>query len=419
MNHLIKPVAIATLASSHLLLSGCETLGAIDQQLFKAADSMTERDRITGQRMLSFEDRDSQIKKGNQYVEQFIAQAKKQGRKINEEADPEGYARIKRIFARLHSVSHLGTERWTPILIEDPNWNAFTTGGTYFVIFTALEKDLKDDNELANVIAHEMAHTVANHAFERQSYLQVNALGGSKSASRSSFQSAFTHENEIEADQIGILYCALAGFDPYAGEAIWQRMYQQRGNDGLFVHDHPMNAERAQRARATADKVREYYSPGRENPAFRRLLANNNLFQTDRGSSTGGGDGSGIMALFDTAMNTYGQKQQAKKEEARQAQRIAFMRSVQQAIQIVQSEPVGPNRWRFLVDYRGNRPLTDLAFKTIIHIEPKPVQMFRQVDGVLRPNTRFELIFEAKDFNNAYTTRADQVQLIFDSAKAM
>jgi predicted Zn-dependent protease len=222
------------------LLSGCETVQSIDRGLHSSTEAVTERDRVTGQRTLSVQNRSQQIQQGNQFVEQFMAKAKASGKRLNGDYNPVAHERIRRIFARLHQVSHVRDEQWTPVLVEEKTWNAFTTGGTYFVVNSGLEEDLKDDAELANVIAHEVAHTVANHVFERQSYMQLSALSGSRSTRRETFPAAFTHENEAEADRIAVLYCALAGYDPYAGARIWRRMHQRSGNDALFVHDHPM-----------------------------------------------------------------------------------------------------------------------------------------------------------------------------------
>jgi len=402
-----------------LLFSGCATMQAIDRGMYSAAEAVTERDQVTGRRTLSLEDRASQIQKGNHLAEQFVSEAKASGKGLNAEYDPVAYERIRKIFMRLHQVSHVRDEQWTPILVEETAWNAFTTGGTYFVINSSLEKDLKDDSELANVIAHEMAHTVANHVFESQSYMQLNALAGSHSARRDTFQSAFTHEDEAEADRIAILYCALAGFDPYAGARIWQRMYQQTGNDAHFVQDHPMNSERAAQAQQVATTVARYYNPGQMNPDYFSILQSNAVFAQEAGTTIESGKGGGVLSVLEATLNTMGQRQQAKLEEQRQQYRMQFMQSVHQVSSVVSSGPVSPTRWRVAVRYGGDHALTDLSFKLIVNrFGAEPLEITQQLSGVLYPNDRFYVDFESPELN-AYGTSAQNVVFLYDNARSL
>ena len=89
------------------LMSGCQTLQNIDKGLYDVAESITETDRVTGQRTLSAADRSAQIRQGNAAVEQLLAQEKKAGRKVNAALDRKQYQRLVRIFDRIHQVSHL------------------------------------------------------------------------------------------------------------------------------------------------------------------------------------------------------------------------------------------------------------------------------------------------------------------------
>ncbi|MEQ1934885.1 MAG: M48 family metallopeptidase [Fimbriimonadaceae bacterium] len=365
------------------------------------------------------EDRAAQIQKGNQWAEQFVADARSSGKKLNADYAPAAYERIRRIFSRLHQVSHVRDEQWTPVLVEEKVWNAFTTGGTYFVINSGLENDLKDDAELANVIAHEMAHTVANHVFEGQSYMQLNALSGSKSARRDTFQAAFTHEGEAEADRIAVLYCSLAGFDPYAGSRIWQRMHQKTGNDALFVHDHPMNSERAAQAQEMAAKVARYYIADQLNPDYLSILQRNEIFDHQTEPDIELGKGGGFVAALEATVSTMNQQQQAKREEQRQQNRMQFMQSVHQVSSIVSSGAVSPTRWRVTVRYGGNRALTDLSFKLIVkRIGSEPLEIAQQLSGVLYPNNTFYVDFESPELN-AYSTSAQNVMFLYDNARGL
>jgi predicted Zn-dependent protease len=412
--HTLRRVALLS-----ALLPACASLQAIDRGLHSSTETVTERDRITGQRTLSFQNRSQQIEQGNRFVEQFIAQAKASGKRLDGDYNPLAYQRIRRIFSRLHQVSHLRDEQWTPVLIEDKAWNAFTSGGTYFVINSGLEEDLKDDSELANVIAHEMAHTVANHVFEQQSYMQLGALSRSQSARRRTFQAAFTHENEAEADRIAVLYCALAGYDPYAGGRIWRRMHQRSGDDALFVHDHPMNSERATAADRVASLALKYYARDQVNPQSASILASNEVFSQRTLPQLEPGQGGGLLGVLDAAATTMTQRQQATAEEQRQQARGQFMQSVHQVSTIIASGPVGANRWRVIVRYGGNRPLTNLSFKlSVQRIGAGPLEITTHFGGVLNPNTTFHVDFESPELN-AYGTHAQGVMFAYDSARAL
>jgi predicted Zn-dependent protease len=264
-----------------------------------------------------------------------------------------------------------------------------------------------------------MAHTVANHVFERRSYLQLGGLSGSKSARRQTFQAAFTHENEAEADRIAVLYCALAGYDPYAGGRIWRRMHQRSGDDALIVQDHPMNSERATTVDRVASLVLKYYVRDQVNPNSASVLASNEVFSQRTGPEIEPGQGGGLLGVLDTAATTMSQRQQAMVDEQRQQSRRQFMQSVHQVSTIIASGPVGANRWRLIVRYGGNRPLTDLSFKlSIQRVGADPLEITTHFSGVLNPNTTFHVDFESPELN-AYGTHPQGVMFIYDSARAL
>ena len=412
-----RTTRIGLLAALLVLMTGCETLQTIDKGLYTAAESVTERDRVTGRRTLSLEDRQQQIATGNKRIKQFLAAQKKAGKRINEDYDAKAYERIQRIFERVHQVSHLRDEDIKPILLEGDEWNAFTTGGSYLVVYSGLERDLQDDAELGNVIAHELAHISANHAFEAQGTKTLSILTGSKAARRDTYQAAFSHEQEAEADRIAVLYSALAGYDPYAGQRVWERMYQKLGDNADMIHDHPMNSERAVMARRAASKVEKYYTPDWVNFDHEAILESNPLFSRDK-TQVAAGEGGGLLAVLDVAAETYVQKYKAKNEERRQLQRVQFMRSVHQLTQVVHSTPVGPNAWRFTLAYRGNRPLTDLTFKGMFPGRSgKPMILTKRTPGILRPNSTFQVVFESPQLS-AYSVHPNQARFGYETVRS-
>lgn len=376
-------------------IAGCQTLKKVDQGLYQVAESVSERDRVTGQRSLSLADRQAQIRQGNTYVERLLDQETKKKRAVNSELNKSQYRRLVTIFDRIHQVSHLKQERWEPILIKRDSFNAFTTGGTYIVVHSKLMETLKDDAEVAAVIGHEIAHTVANHVFERQTHAQISALAGSSSARRSGYQAAFTHESEREADKIGILYSALAGYDPMAASRIWQRKFTQEGNArALFHHDHPVNAERYQETLNVGKAVLPYYRKGRINPNAATLLDNNALWRKNQ-QQVAAGEGGGLSALLNTALGAYVQHQEAKYEERRQLQQSQFVKAVESRLKLESARNAEDHlletRWR----YAANGPvLQDVVMGLYIKRNGKYERYVDHVKGYIKPGQVFAARFK-------------------------
>ncbi|MBQ0782896.1 MAG: M48 family metallopeptidase [Amphritea sp.] len=380
------------------ILSGCQTLQNLDKGLYNVAESISETDRVTGQRTLSAADRSAQIRQGNAAVEQMLAGEKKAGRKIHASLDRKQYQRLIRIFDRIHRVSHLSQERWQPILIDRDSFNAFTTGGTYIVVHSGLMKQL-NDAEVAAVVGHEIAHTVANHVGERQTTQQLSALASS-AARQKGFQAAYTHELEREADRIGVLYSALAGYDPYAATRIWQRQFKEQGNArSLFAHDHPVNAERAAETKVLANKVKQYYQPGRINPNAATLRDNNSLWQKreNRDQATAG-EGGGVSAILSTALGAYVGHQQAKQEAVRQSQHAQFVQAVEKHMKLEQQKRASNTSWATRWRYSGNLALKGVVMGFLAQdSKGKTHRYVAHQPGVVRPGQRFDLTFVMKD----------------------
>ena len=132
---------------------------------------------------------------------------------------------------------------------------------------TGLLRLVANDDQLAAVIGHEIAHTVANHAAERMSQqaaaqiglgVASSALGGQVGAERArqiaSLGSAgaqvgvllpFSRQHELEADRLGVDYMQRAGYDPRQAVILWETMARQRtGSTPSFLSTHPSDANR-------------------------------------------------------------------------------------------------------------------------------------------------------------------------------
>ncbi|RVU31682.1 M48 family metallopeptidase [Neptunomonas marina] len=406
-----------TILAAFFILNGCQTLANVDKGLYTVADAISEKDRVTGRRSLSMASRQQQIAQGNAYIDQILKKERQAGRPINAKLDRKAYQRLVRVFDRIHQISHLRHERWQPVLIKRDSFNAFTTGGTYIVVHTGLMDQLSDDAELAAVIGHEIAHTVANHVFERQTHQTAAVLSGSSTARQNSYQAAFTHESEIEADKVGILYAALAGYDPYAASRIWARQYRKEGAArSLFFHDHPVNSERAALTRSVADKVKRYYQRGRQNPQFAQLLNSNSLWRKQQ-SETAAGQGGGFAALLSTALNAYGQHHAAKQEAQRQSQQMQMLRSLEKQLVVRQEKVINQRSWRVTWQNRNKHTLKNVIMGVLLKDTKGNVsRLITHIKGNIRPGQSFSGTFTLKNHKVA-DLRHMQLRYYLDDAK--
>jgi len=387
---------ISTLLLAVFFLNGCQTLTEIDKGLYEAADNVTEKDRITGLRTLSFQDRQAQIETGNKDMADYLNEIKKKNIKINEDLDPAMYARLQNVFSRVHSISHFRDEKWEAILVDDDSFNAFVTGGTYIVVCKGLMNEVSDA-ELAAVISHEIGHVVANHGFERRTHRIILLIAQSNSAKRDSYVAAFTHEDEREADRIGVLYSALAGFDPYAAHRLWKRKFEESGDLWIgFTNDHPVNSQRSAEAEAVAGKVSQYYSEGSINQNFEKLLVNNSLWGAD-GIEVAAGEGGGILAVLEATADAMLKNKKAKDEEERQKNKNEFVSAVRQLVTYSNLEVISKDAFRITIHYRGNISINNITFLCVVDNE---LQIKSDSGGPLQPNGKYYITFQSPKLLN-------------------
>jgi predicted Zn-dependent protease len=173
---------------------------------------------------------------------------------------------------------------WEVKVIDDPKTvNAFCMAGGKMAIYTGMWEKLKaTDDEIAQVMGHEIAHALADHTRERMSIAMTSALAttaaavaitvaggderaglaltGAQLASVVAIQLPNSREGEAEADQIGIELAARAGFDPKAAVTLWQKMGKEGGaGPPQFLSTHPSPQNRAARLAELGEQVRPLY----------------------------------------------------------------------------------------------------------------------------------------------------------------
>jgi predicted Zn-dependent protease len=176
--------------------------------------------------------------------------------------------------------------KWEFNLIEDDKVvNAWCMPGGKVAVYTGILPIARDETGLAVVVGHEVAHAIAKHGNERMSQALLVQLGGIGLSAALSTQAAATQElflqlygvganvgymlpysrlHENEADRIGLVLMAKAGYDPRAAVGLWQRMNSQSGGRSLeFLSTHPAPATRVANIQSLIPEAMRYYQKPR------------------------------------------------------------------------------------------------------------------------------------------------------------
>jgi predicted Zn-dependent protease len=170
---------------------------------------------------------------------------------------------------------------WEFNLIDDPNMvNAWCMPGGKVAFYTGILPVCKDETGVAVVMGHEIAHAIANHGRERMSQQMVAQyglgtlsalMGQNASAGRELLLQAvgvganvgmlkFSREHESEADHMGLIFMAMAGYDPKQAPAFWERM-NASGDSGTpeFLSTHPSHTTRIKDLNGWIPDAMKYY----------------------------------------------------------------------------------------------------------------------------------------------------------------
>lgn len=171
---------------------------------------------------------------------------------------------------------------WEFNLVADKNVNAFCMPGGKIVVYEGLLPVTQDEASLAIVLGHEIAHAVAKHSAEqmskkiRQSYgtqigsqilgaiagQSVGDLAGAVAQQGFSFANLrYSRDNETEADHIGLIFAAMAGYNPQMAVPFWKRMAALSGNSNQsdMFSDHPSDAKRIAAIQQWMPTAMKYY----------------------------------------------------------------------------------------------------------------------------------------------------------------
>ncbi len=257
-----------------LALAGCSTI-----------------DAVTGQPVNNLYLIEEDIELGREVMQAALKEMQDEGVRINE--DRRRSAQLEEMVARIAAVSHLPDLPYEVALFETNIVNAAAAPGGQLIVFSGLYHPedglVKDEDELAAVLAHEIAHVTCRHSTESMTrelpvkllllggalYAELDdnddlalALGASFLVYEGLVLPRYSRRDEAEADAVGLMYMAKAGYDPRAAVRLWKRAAEQEEDEGLFgfMSSHPSNEHRYKALQAKLPEAMALYEQSRSAP---------------------------------------------------------------------------------------------------------------------------------------------------------
>jgi predicted Zn-dependent protease len=192
---------------------------------------------------------------------------------------------VEKYFRDKGKADELKNYQWEFNLVESPEVNAWCMPGGKVVVYTGLLPVARNDTGLAVVMGHEIAHAIAHHGNERMSQQLMAQLGGMALAEALKQKPQETQQlwmtaygvgaqygvllpysrlQESEADHLGLIFMAMAGYDPHAALAFWERMsaMSKGGKPPEIMSTHPSDRTRIENIKKLLPEVmRDYYRP--------------------------------------------------------------------------------------------------------------------------------------------------------------
>lgn len=192
---------------------------------------------------------------------------------------------INQYYAQQNLQTELSNYKWEFNLVNDDQINAWAMPGGKTVVYTGLLPVTQNEAALAVVMGHEIAHSLAKHGNERMSQVMVaqglGAVGGVLTAGNERVSGIFNNvygpaaqigvllpnsrKQELEADKFGLIFTAMAGYNPQEAIGLWQRMAQASNGQKPpeFLSTHPNEETRIQRLQEFMPTALKYYKPVR------------------------------------------------------------------------------------------------------------------------------------------------------------
>ena len=241
---------------------------------------------VTGRRQLVVIPSSTMLSMSFQQYDEFLKSNKLSNNKEQIELVSRVGSRIQKAveqyFAEENMSDALKNYDWEFNLVESPQVNAWCMSGGKVVVYTGILPITQDEAGLAVVMGHEVAHAVAKHGNERLSQSIATQMGGMALAialqekpekTRQLWMSAFgigtqfgvilpySRLHESEADHLGLIFMAMAGYNPHNAVGFWERMAEMKGGKAPpeFVSTHPSDKTRIRKIKASLPAAMQYY----------------------------------------------------------------------------------------------------------------------------------------------------------------
>ena len=190
---------------------------------------------------------------------------------------------VEQFFAARGMTHRLSGYRWEFHLVDNKEANAWCMPGGKVVVYSGILPLTKNETGLAVVMGHEIAHAVADHGNERMSQSMLAQMGGvalgtalkeKPEETRELWMTAFgvgaqygvllpySRVQESEADRLGLIFMAMAGYDPHEATAFWTRMSQKGGQKPPeIMSTHPSDETRVRKINEDMAEAMMYYKP--------------------------------------------------------------------------------------------------------------------------------------------------------------
>ncbi len=255
--------------------------------LLALASGCATTDFVTGKSVQNIYSLDEDVQLGADFYKETLAELKKEDSPINQ--DPTRVALVKEVTENITAVAHLTNLPYEVTYVGDPEFvNAFAFPGGHIMVFEGLwdEKEglVQTVDELAAVVAHEIAHVNCRHSTEamtREMLPNLLLAGGLVWASLEDDEdlqllfgglmlvhdglivTKYSRMDELEADRVGMFYMAKAGYDPAAAPRVWERLAGARDDQVEKVlsifSTHPRDFKRTQELRKHLPEAQALY----------------------------------------------------------------------------------------------------------------------------------------------------------------
>jgi predicted Zn-dependent protease len=261
MRHLTTVLCWFSLLPVAILIAACQTVP------------------ITGRSQLLLLSEPDEIRMGIQAYQEILRQSKVS-------TDAALNEMVRRVGQRIAAATGKTDYQWEFTVIESRQANAFCLPGGKVAVYTGILPITRDEAGLAAVLGHEIAHAIARHGAERVSQELLVQVGLAGTMAALSNRDPATVKNvsallgagasvglllpwgrsqESEADRLGLVYMAKAGYDPRAARDLWIRMAQAskgRARPPEFLSTHPSEETRIKQIEGWLPEALTYYRPG-------------------------------------------------------------------------------------------------------------------------------------------------------------